>query len=81
MSTEADVRRRFADARALGCNFLRLSHYPHHEHVARIADELGFMLWEEIPVYWAIGFDDPRRWPMRATSCRSSSVATATAPR
>jgi beta-glucuronidase len=57
VSTEADVRRRFADARALGANFLRLSHYPHHEHVARIADELGFLLWEEIPVYWAIAFD------------------------
>ncbi len=57
VSTEADVRQRFADAKALGCNFLRLSHYPHHEHVARIADELGFLLWEEIPVYWAIAFD------------------------
>jgi beta-glucuronidase len=60
VSTFADVHRRFADARALGANFLRLSHYPHHEHVARIADELGFLLWEEIPVYWAIAFDLPR---------------------
>lgn len=59
VSTEADVRRRFADARALGCNFLRLSHYPHHGHVARIADELGFLLWAEIPVYWAIDFGNP----------------------
>ena len=59
VSTEADVRQRFADAKALGCNFLRLSHYPHHEHVAKIADELGFLLWEEIPVYWAIHFDNP----------------------
>ena len=59
VSTEQDVRRRFADALALGCNFLRLSHYPHHEHVARIADELGFLLWEEIPVYWAIAFANP----------------------
>ena len=58
-STEEDVRRRFAHARELGCNFLRLAHYPHHEHVARIADELGFLLWEEIPVYWAIRFEDP----------------------
>jgi beta-glucuronidase len=58
-STEEDVRRRFAHARELGCNFLRLAHYPHHEHVARLADELGFLLWEEIPVYWAIRFDDP----------------------
>jgi beta-glucuronidase len=59
VSTEADVRRRLADAKALGCNFLRLSHYPHHEHVAQIADELGFLLWEEVPVYWAIQFDNP----------------------
>ena len=59
VSTEADVRQRFADAKALGCNFLRLSHYPHHEHVAQIADELGFLLWEEVPVYWAIQFDNP----------------------
>lgn len=59
VSTEADVRRRFEDARAMGCNFLRLSHYPHHEHVARIADEVGMMLWEEIPVYWAIDFANP----------------------
>ncbi len=59
VSTVADVRRRLADARALGCNFLRLSHYPHHEHVAQLADELGFLLWEEIPVYWAIDFANP----------------------
>ena len=59
VSTEEDVRRRLADAKALGCNFLRLSHYPHHEHVARMADELGFLLWEEVPVYWAIQFDNP----------------------
>ena len=59
VSMPEDVRRRFADAKALGCNFLRLSHYPHHEHVAEIADELGFLLWEEIPVYWAIAFHDP----------------------
>lgn len=56
VSTEADVRRRLADARALGANFLRLAHYPHHEHVARLADELGMLLWSEVPVYWAIDF-------------------------
>ncbi len=58
-SDEADIRRRFADTKALGCNFLRLAHYPHHELVARIADELGFLLWAEIPVYWAIDFANP----------------------
>jgi beta-glucuronidase len=58
-STEADVRRRFRHARALGCNALRLAHYPHHERVAQIADEEGMLLWEEIPVYWAIDFGNP----------------------
>lgn len=55
----ADLRRRFEDARVLGCNFLRLAHYPHHEDAAKLADELGLLLWEEIPVYWAIDFENP----------------------
>jgi len=56
VSDEADIRRRFAHAKELGCNFLRLAHYPHTELAASIADEVGLMLWEEIPVYWAIDF-------------------------
>jgi len=58
VTNDADIRRRFADAKELGCNFLRLAHYPHHERVAEIADELGMLLWAEIPVYWAIDFDN-----------------------
>jgi beta-glucuronidase len=58
--TDADLRQRFAYAKELGCNFLRLAHYPHHEHVAGLADELGFMLWAEIAVYWAIDFANPK---------------------
>lgn len=59
VTDDADLRRRFAHARELGCNFLRLAHYPHHERAAELADELGFLLWEEIPVYWAIDFSNP----------------------
>ena len=59
LTSEADIRRRFAHAHELGCNFLRLAHYPHHEMAARIADEMGLMLWEEIPVYWAVDFTNP----------------------
>ncbi|MEP3303222.1 MAG: glycoside hydrolase family 2 TIM barrel-domain containing protein, partial [Roseibium sp.] len=29
------------------------------ERAAEIADELGFLLWEEVPVYWAIDFANP----------------------
>ena len=61
-TTEADIRRRFQHARALNANFLRLAHYPHHERVARIADEVGLLLWEEIPVYWEVDFASEDTW-------------------
>lgn len=44
-------------AKELGCNFMRIAHYPHSEKMAKLADKLGILLWEEIPVYWAIRFD------------------------
>ena len=59
VTSEADIRRRFTHAKELGCNYLRLAHYPHHERAAEIADEMGLMLWEEVPVYWAIDFANP----------------------
>jgi beta-glucuronidase len=59
VTSELDIRRRFRHARELGCNFLRLAHYPHHEWVAMIADEEGLLLWAEVPVYWAIDFANP----------------------
>ena len=43
-------------ARQLGCNFLRLAHYPHNEHAVREAERQGFLLWSEIPVYWTISW-------------------------
>lgn len=56
--TEAEIRRDLTVAKDLGCNYVRLAHYPHSRHAARIADEMGIMLWEEIPVYWAIDFEN-----------------------
>jgi beta-glucuronidase len=58
VSHDEDIRRRFAHAKELGCNFMRLAHYPHHERAAEIADEVGILLWEEIPVYWSIAFEN-----------------------
>ncbi len=43
----------------LNGNFARLAHYPHNEFMPRVADSLGILLWEEIPVYWAIQWDNP----------------------
>lgn len=59
VSNEKDLRRRYEHAKELGCNFLRLAHYPHMELAAEMADEMGLLLWEEIPVYWAIAFEKP----------------------
>jgi beta-glucuronidase len=55
-----DARRLLLEAQALGCNFVRISHYPHSEKMIRLADELGLLVWSEIPVYQEdIPYDDP----------------------
>ncbi|HYD85566.1 MAG TPA: glycoside hydrolase family 2 TIM barrel-domain containing protein, partial [Opitutus sp.] len=58
-TTPADARILLGWAKELGCNFVRLAHYPHNEHMARVADELGLMLWAEVPVYWTIAWENP----------------------
>lgn len=55
--SEQDARALLQEVKDLGCNFARLAHYPHNDHMARIADEIGLMLWCEIPVYWAINWE------------------------
>lgn len=55
--TDDERRENLLLAKELGCNFVRLAHYPHHENTAKLADKLGLLLWEEIPVYWAIRFE------------------------
>jgi len=55
--SEADARTLLTWARELGCNFVRLAHYPHNETMIRMADEMGLMAWSEIPVYWTVMFD------------------------
>ena len=37
----------------LGCNFVRLAHYPHSERAYTIADERGLGLWTEVANYQA----------------------------
>ncbi len=58
-TTPADARQLLGWARELGCNYVRLAHYPHNEHMARVADEMGILLWAEVPVYWTIHWDNP----------------------
>jgi beta-glucuronidase len=46
-------------AKELGCNFMRLTHYPHNEDMIRLADQMGMLIWDETPVYWEIQFQNP----------------------
>jgi beta-glucuronidase len=46
-------------AKDLGCNFVRLTHYPHNENEIRLADRMGLLLWSEIPVYWDVDWQNP----------------------
>jgi beta-glucuronidase len=54
-----DARLLLGWAKELNCNYVRLAHYPHNENMARVADEMGILVWEEIPVYWTIRWDNP----------------------
>ncbi len=45
------VRKDFADMKAMGANFVRLAHYPQAEQVYELADQMGLMLWSEIPAW------------------------------
>ncbi|MEL7472749.1 MAG: glycoside hydrolase family 2 TIM barrel-domain containing protein [Planctomycetota bacterium] len=55
----ADARELLTLAKELGCNYVRLAHYTHDEATLRLADELGLMVWAEIPVYWMLDYDNP----------------------
>ena len=54
--SESDAVMLLSEARALGCNMIRLAHYPQNEYIVRLAEKMGFMLWEEIPVGQGIDF-------------------------
>ena len=56
--SEADAQRMLEQVKQLGANFVRLAHYPHNEHLVRLADRMGLLLWQEIPVYQGIDFAD-----------------------
>ena len=46
-------------AKEIGCNFVRLAHYPHNEYMVREAEKMGILVWSEIPCYWTIAWENP----------------------
>ena len=47
--TYADFDRDYETVRELGCNFLRLAHYPHNDYAFRLCDRMGIIVQTEIP--------------------------------
>ncbi len=56
--SEADAVVLLSEAKALGCNMIRLAHYPQNEYTVRLAEKMGFLLWEEIPIWQGIDFEN-----------------------
>jgi beta-glucuronidase len=59
-NTDKDAETLLGWAKEMGCNFVRLAHYPHDETMLRAADRMGVLVWSENPVYWALQFDNPK---------------------
>ena len=58
-NSTADAHTLLSWAKELGCNFVRLAHYPHNEYAVREAERMGILVWSEIPVYWTIAWSNP----------------------
>ncbi len=48
--TTQDHQNDFKMIKNMGCNFVRLAHYPQSQDVLNLADSLGLLIWEEVPV-------------------------------
>ena len=55
-NSTADAHTLLSWAKELGCNYVRLAHYPHNEYAVREAERMGILVWSEIPVYWTISW-------------------------
>ena len=47
--TKTDIDRDYQIIQELGCNFLRLAHYPHRDYEYQLCDSLGIIVQTEIP--------------------------------
>lgn len=52
----ADAAYLLNEVRDLGANMVRLAHYQQNEHIVRLAEKMGIMVWQEIPVWQDIDF-------------------------
>ncbi len=62
--TEDIIRREMQLAKEMGANFFRLGHYQNSRIALDLCDELGFLVWEEIP--WCRGGIGGNRYKQQA---------------
>ncbi len=63
----AAIERNLSLVQELGCNFIRLAHYPHGEETLDSCDRRGICCWSEIPNYQAgLGFFPAAVWKEQA---------------
>jgi beta-glucuronidase len=59
---QGDMRMMLQWAKEMNANYVRLAHYPHSEEMVRLADEMGLLVWAEVPVYWTISWTNPETY-------------------
>ncbi|MFX0000639.1 MAG: glycoside hydrolase family 2 protein [Candidatus Hermodarchaeota archaeon] len=52
--------------KSLGFNAIRTAHYSHDEDLVEIADKVGILILEEIPVYWSCDFKNSQTYETAA---------------
>ncbi|MFL6600115.1 MAG: glycoside hydrolase family 2 TIM barrel-domain containing protein [Steroidobacteraceae bacterium] len=70
---EAIQRADLEAAKAMGANFLRLAHYPQAPAVYRAADELGLLIWDELP--WCRGGVGDALWKQNTERMLREQIA------
>ena len=71
-NTEQDDSTLISWAKFMGCNMLRLAHYPHNEQMVRMAEREGIMVWSEVPVYWTIDWSNQDTYNNAARQLRDN---------
>ncbi|MBQ7603913.1 MAG: hypothetical protein IJU75_03065 [Clostridia bacterium] len=51
--TDSDIEKDLVMIKQLGCNFVRLVHYPHDKRVVDMCDRIGLLLSEESGLWWS----------------------------
>ncbi|HKJ67696.1 MAG TPA: glycoside hydrolase family 2 TIM barrel-domain containing protein, partial [bacterium] len=59
--TGEQMRADLEDIKSLGCNMIRTAHYAQHPRFYDLADEMGFLIWTEIPA-WKTSVEVLTRW-------------------